>query len=70
MRITGEGTSGPPPDPAAAMTLLRRPVELGVQLIDTADTYGPQCLPGDGHKWVLAVRDLGRRSFRISPWRH
>jgi aryl-alcohol dehydrogenase-like predicted oxidoreductase len=41
MRITGEGTWGPPADPAAAVALLRRAVELGVQLIDTADTYGP-----------------------------
>lgn len=42
MRITGEGTWGPPADPAAAVGLLRRAVELGVQLIDTADTYGPE----------------------------
>lgn len=41
MRITGRGVWGPPADPAAAVTLLRRAVELGVQLIDTADTYGP-----------------------------
>ena len=41
MRITGPGTWGPPPDRAAARALLRRAVELGVQLIDTADAYGP-----------------------------
>jgi aryl-alcohol dehydrogenase-like predicted oxidoreductase len=41
MRITGQGVWGPPPDAAAAVALLRRAVELGVQLIDTADTYGP-----------------------------
>jgi aryl-alcohol dehydrogenase-like predicted oxidoreductase len=41
MRITGAGTWGPPPDRAAARSLLRRAVELGVQLIDTADAYGP-----------------------------
>ena len=41
MRITGPGTWGPPPDLAAARALLRRAVELGVQLIDTADSYGP-----------------------------
>jgi aryl-alcohol dehydrogenase-like predicted oxidoreductase len=41
MRITGPGTWGPPPEPAAARALLRRAVELGVQLIDTADAYGP-----------------------------
>ena len=41
MRITGPGTWGPPPDRAAARALLRRAVELGVELIDTADAYGP-----------------------------
>ncbi len=41
MRITGPGTWGPPDDPVAARALLRRAVELGVQLIDTADAYGP-----------------------------
>src|SRR5260370_3438772 len=41
MRITGPGTWGPPRDRAAARALLRRAVDLGVQLIDTADAYGP-----------------------------
>ena len=41
MRITGPGIWGPPSDRAAARALLRRAVELGVQLIDTADAYGP-----------------------------
>ena len=41
MRITGPGTWGPPRDWAAARALLRRAVEMGVQLIDTADAYGP-----------------------------
>ncbi len=42
MRITGDGIWGPPEDPAAARRLLRRVVELGVDLIDTADSYGPE----------------------------
>jgi pyridoxine 4-dehydrogenase len=42
MRITGAGIWGPPDDPDAARRLLRRVVELGVNLIDTADSYGPQ----------------------------
>ncbi len=42
MRITGEGIWGDPGDPDAARALLRRAVELGVNLIDTADSYGPQ----------------------------
>jgi pyridoxine 4-dehydrogenase len=41
MRITGPGIWGPPPDPEAARALLRCVVELGIDLIDTADSYGP-----------------------------
>lgn len=41
MRITGDGVWGPPADRAAALQVLRRAVELGVELIDTADSYGP-----------------------------
>ena len=41
MRITGEGVWGPPRDRAAALAVLRRAVELGVNFIDTADSYGP-----------------------------
>jgi pyridoxine 4-dehydrogenase len=41
MRITGPGIWGPPEDPAAARRLLRRVVESEVNLIDTADSYGP-----------------------------
>ncbi len=41
MRITGQGIWGEPTDPSGARALLRRVVEAGVQLIDTADSYGP-----------------------------
>src|SRR6201997_1776186 len=41
MRITGDGIWGPPQDPAAAVAVLRRATELGVNFIDTADSYGP-----------------------------
>lgn len=41
MRVTGAGIWGDPPDPEAARGLLRRAVELGVNFIDTADSYGP-----------------------------
>jgi aryl-alcohol dehydrogenase-like predicted oxidoreductase len=41
MRITGEGIWGEPANPAAARALLRRAVDAGVNLIDTADSYGP-----------------------------
>jgi len=41
MRITGEGIWGPPNDRARALAVLRHAVELGVNFIDTADSYGP-----------------------------
>src|SRR5216110_445952 len=41
MRITGEGIWGPPRDKREALAVLRRAVELGVNFIDTADSYGP-----------------------------
>jgi pyridoxine 4-dehydrogenase len=41
MRVTGSGVWGPPPDENRARDLLRRVVEAGVNLIDTADSYGP-----------------------------
>jgi aryl-alcohol dehydrogenase-like predicted oxidoreductase len=41
MRITGKGIWGPPDDVAAALATLRRAVELGINFIDTADSYGP-----------------------------
>jgi pyridoxine 4-dehydrogenase len=41
MRLTGEGDYGPPKDPREARAVLRRAVELGVNFIDTADSYGP-----------------------------
>ena len=42
MRITGRGIMGDPPDRAEARRVLRRAVELGVDFIDTADSYGPR----------------------------
>ena len=41
MRITGKGIWGPPADKPGAIATLRRAVELGVNFIDTADSYGP-----------------------------
>jgi pyridoxine 4-dehydrogenase len=41
MRLTGEGIWGPPKDRNAALAVLRRAVELEVNFIDTADSYGP-----------------------------
>ena len=42
MRITGQGVWGDPPDHGQAIATLRRAVELGVNFIDTADSYGPE----------------------------
>ncbi len=42
MRITGRGIWGEPEDPEEARAVLRQAVELGVNLIDTADSYGPE----------------------------
>lgn len=42
MRLTGRGVWGDPPDRETAKAVLRRAVELGVNLIDTADSYGPE----------------------------
>ena len=41
MRLTGEGIWGPPRDRSGALAVFRRAVELGVDFIDTADSYGP-----------------------------
>ena len=41
MQLTGEGVWGDPKDPDEAVRVLRRAVELGVNFIDTADSYGP-----------------------------
>ncbi|WP_183562803.1 aldo/keto reductase [Mucilaginibacter sp. SP1R1] len=41
MRITGQGIWGPPKDKAECIRVLKRAVELGVNFIDTADSYGP-----------------------------
>lgn len=42
MRLCGPGVTGRPADVPAALAVLRRAVELGVELIDTADAYGPE----------------------------
>ncbi|MHA4807067.1 aldo/keto reductase [Flavitalea flava] len=41
MRITGEGIWGPPKDKAEAIRVLQKALELGINFIDTADSYGP-----------------------------
>ncbi len=42
MRLTGDGIWGPPKDKQEALAVLHRALELGINLIDTADSYGPE----------------------------
>jgi pyridoxine 4-dehydrogenase len=46
MRITGDGVWGEPADRAEAIRVLRRAIELGINFIDTADSYGPDVSEG------------------------
>ncbi len=57
MRLVGEGAWGEPADPLEARRVLRRAVELGVTLIDTADAYGPQ----------IAERLIGEALYPYAP---
>jgi aryl-alcohol dehydrogenase-like predicted oxidoreductase len=42
MRLTGDGVWGEPPDHEVALAVLRRAAQLGINLVDTADSYGPE----------------------------
>ncbi len=57
MRLVGEGAWGEPADAAGARRVLRRAVELGVTLIDTADAYGPE----------IAERLIGEALYPYAP---
>ena len=73
MALTGLGGWGEPPDPGAAKDVLRRALDLGVQLFDTADSYGPEVseqLLADAlhpypHDVVVATKG---GSIREGPW--
>jgi pyridoxine 4-dehydrogenase len=73
MALTGLGGWGEPPDPRAAKDVLRRALDLGVQLFDTADSYGPevseQLLADAMHPYprdvVIATKG---GSIREGPW--
>jgi pyridoxine 4-dehydrogenase len=77
MRLTGRGFWGPPADPDEAMRVLRRLPELGVDLIDTADAYGPfisedmirEALhPYDGLVVATKVGHLRWGEDDVDPW--
>ncbi len=57
MRLVGEGAWGEPADPTEAKRVLRRAVELGITLIDTADAYGPE----------IAERLIGEALYPYAP---
>jgi len=79
MRLVGEGAWGEPADPNEARRVLRRAVDLGVTLIDTADAYGPEiaerliaeALFPYREGLVIATREgsrgVGADSLRIDP---
>jgi aryl-alcohol dehydrogenase-like predicted oxidoreductase len=56
MQLAGPGVFGPPPDEGAAIAVLRRVVELGINHLDTSDYYGP-----------FVVNDLIRRALHPYP---
>ena len=62
MQLTGDGVWGEPADPQEAVRVLRRAVELGVTLIDTADSYGPFVSERLIRKAPATVRASGSRS--------
>jgi pyridoxine 4-dehydrogenase len=77
MRITGKGIWGPPEDRAGALATLRRAVELGVNFIDTADSYGPdvseELIAEALHPYpsglVIATK-VGWTRFAAGVWQH
>ena len=75
MQLAGPGVWGPPTDPAEAVAVLRRAVELGVNHIDTSDYYGPYTVnelvrsalhpyPGD----LVIVTKVGARRGDDKSW--
>jgi pyridoxine 4-dehydrogenase len=58
MRITGDGIWGEPADPAEAKRTLKRVPELGIDFIDTADSYGPDVSERLIHEMLAPYKDL------------
>lgn len=73
MRLTGAGIWGEPKDPQAARRLLQRAVQLGVNFIDTADSYGPEAnerVIAEGHERRELAKSAASRSDRVVRTRH
>jgi pyridoxine 4-dehydrogenase len=72
MQLTGRGVWGEPKDPAECIRVLRRAIELGVDFIDTADSYGPyvseQLIHDALHPYTSGVRIATKAGFvRTGP---
>ena len=77
MRLTGREVWGEPEDPAAARAVLRRAIELGINLIDTAWYYGPHVANRNRHLAIdhgvpsagMSTRTVGSGHGRHRPGR-
>jgi aryl-alcohol dehydrogenase-like predicted oxidoreductase len=77
MRITGKGIWGPPADREACIATLRRAVELGVDFIDTADSYGPnvseELIAEALHPYpagLVITTKVGWERYAAGVWQH
>jgi aryl-alcohol dehydrogenase-like predicted oxidoreductase len=77
MRITGKGIWGPPADRDACIATLRRAVELGVDFIDTADSYGPnvseELIAEALHPYpagLVITTKVGWERYAAGVWQH
>ena len=73
MRLTGPGIWGPPADKQEAIAVLHRALELGVNLLDTADSYGPEVSRVAHCRSALPLSERPghrdqRRSLTYRPW--
>jgi pyridoxine 4-dehydrogenase len=77
LRVTGDGHWGPPPNKEEALRLLRRVPELGINFVDTADSYGPDISewlirealhPYDGKVFVATKAGLTRTNKGAEGW--
>jgi diketogulonate reductase-like aldo/keto reductase len=66
MRLTGKGIWGEPTDRSEAIRVVRRAVELGVNFIDTADSYGPDVSEGTIARLCIPIRKASSSRRRVA----
>ena len=66
MRLTGKGIWGEPADRSEAIRVVRRAVELGVNFIDTADSYGPDVSEGIIARLCIPIRKASSSPRRVA----